>query len=117
MDEKDKDELSQAAEYIRANTRPVLIFIENLADIASNIDMMTEMLLDGLLKSIWQYNIRAIAFFEPKDETRCTDSVLYSGYPLSGDVLLFGGRFDKQSMCVLPMDPEKARSFCSTTYL
>lgn len=109
LNEKNEGELARAAEYVCANTRPVLIFIENLADMASNIDMMTEMLLDGLLKGIRQYNIRSIAFFEPKDERRCADSVLYSGYPLNGDALLFGGHFDKQSICVLPMDPEKGK--------
>ena len=109
LDEKNKDELARAAEYVRSHTTPILVFIENLADMVSNLDMMSEMLLDGVFKGMWQYNMRVIAFFEPKDEKRCQESVLYNGYALNGHMLLFGGRFDKQKFCAVPMDGEKAK--------
>ena len=53
----------------------------------SNLDMMSEMLLDGVFKGMWQYNMRVIAFFEPKDEKRCQESVLYNGYALNGHMI------------------------------
>lgn len=109
LDEKNKDELARAAEYVRSHTTPILVFIENLADMVSNLDMMSEMLLDGVFKGMWQYNMRVIAFFEPKDEKRCQESVLYNGYALNGHMILFGGRFDKQKFCAVPMDGEKAK--------
>ena len=83
LNEENRDDLARAVEYVRLNTNPVLIFIENLADMASNLDMMTEMLLDGCFKGMRRYNMRAIAFFEPRDEKRCRESVLYSGYALN----------------------------------
>lgn len=110
LNEENRDDLARAVEYVRLNTNPVLIFIENLADMASNLDMMTEMLLDGCFKGMRRYNMRAIAFFEPRDEKRCRESVLYSGYALNGHAILFGGRFDKQNLCAVPMDGEKAKA-------
>ena len=110
LNEENRDDLARAVEYVRLNTNPVLIFIENLADMASNLDTMTEMLLDGCFKGMRRYNMRAIAFFEPRDEKRCRESVLYSGYALNGHAILFGGRFDKQNLCAVPMDGEKAKA-------
>lgn len=110
LNERSRDDLDKAAAHIRANTVPVLVFVESLADLAANVDMMTEMMLDGLFKNMWRYNMRAIAFFEPEDNKKCPESVLYSGYSLSGDALLFGGRFDRQSIGIVPMDKDKEKN-------
>lgn len=107
LDENAPEDLALAAEHLRGCTAPVLVFVENLADMASQPDMMTEILLDGYFKSMCRYNMRVIAFMEPGDADRCRQSVLFNGFPLTGHMLLFGGRYQQQSFCVVPMDENK----------
>ncbi|MDO4815881.1 MAG: type VII secretion protein EssC [Bacillota bacterium] len=104
IDEKAPENEDELDRFIRMNTKPVIILFEKLADVSENLDMLTGMLFDQTLKVTGRYNIYSIAFFEPVDFENPMHGLFFGGYNMDGDAILFGGQFDKQTICHIPSD-------------
>lgn len=83
-------------------TRPIMLLIENFADFSMAIDSVNSIIYDRILQVAQRRNIYVVGCFEPDDDKRTNNKLLYSGFNQEKNVLLLGGQFDKQHLCVLP---------------
>lgn len=95
-------------EFICEKTSPLLIFIENYADFCNNVDAISSMVFDKIFSIAHKRNAYIVAFFEPDDSKSISNNLLYSSFNPEEMILLFGGQFDKQVICDLPIDISQA---------
>ncbi len=83
-------------------TRPIMLLIENFADFSMAINSVNSIIYDRIFQVAQRRNIYVVSCFEPDDNKRTNNKLLYSGFNQEKNVLLLGGQFDKQQFCVLP---------------
>lgn len=109
LDETLGESFHSAFYHMYLNTMPVLILLENYTDFCSNVDSVSALVFDKLFRISRRYNMYIMGCFEPDDYDRAHEGVLYSAFNPEEQILLFGGQFDKQTLCDLSMDTNKVR--------
>lgn len=102
LDVNNSDDIEKALTFVRRSTSPMCLLIENLADFCTQQDMMTMMMMDAIFKTAYKYNVYIITFSIPGDDKRAAGNLLYTSLCIDKDAILFGGQFDKQSLCAMP---------------
>ncbi len=107
-DDKDRLKKPNAAEefyrYIRGQTQPVMVLFESFADFCKTLDSTSEVTLDKFFSCAKKLNIYLVAMFEPEDEKKLVNKMLYSCFNKERTVIFLGGQTDKQSLCELPKE-------------
>lgn len=88
----------QTYAYIRNNTAPIMLFFESFADFCASLDLFSSIVFDKIFSTAQSRNIYVVACFEPEDYKQITSSTVYFGFNSEGNILLFGGQFDKQKI-------------------
>lgn len=88
--------------FLRANTEPIMLLIEDYADFCAAVDFVSTLIFDKCLSKAGMYNIYAVAGFAPGNAPFDKNRALYYGFNPDGNILLLGGRFDQQDICTLP---------------
>ena len=78
------------------------MFIENFADFSDAIDKINTIVYDKMLKLMHKRNIYIIGCFESEDNKRVENKIIYYGFNPQMNILMLGGQFDKQDICLLP---------------
>lgn len=86
---------------LQEKTRPMLLFIESVSDFCESLDGISELVFDKIFKTAKLRNIYIIACYAPTDSETAKKRWLYSEMVTNGTVMLFGGQFDRQSLCPL----------------
>lgn len=95
--------------FLRDNTKPIMLLIENMADFCESMDTMSSLVFDKCFSVAQLRNIYVIACFEPDDYKRITSRLVYYSFNLDSNVMMFGGQFDKQDICTLPDVPDMGK--------
>lgn len=94
----------QCFAYMRQNTRPLLLLIENHAEFTHAADDVSAMVYDKIFRVLDGLNVYAVSFFFPDDSEEDRRKILYFGFNVNGIAMLFGGRLDEQSIVLLDDD-------------
>jgi hypothetical protein len=107
--EEQSDFQKQCFDFLSAETKPILIMVESFADMCSVLDSISVLVLDKLFRDAQKRNIYVMGFFEPDDSKRANAKILYSGFNPDGNIMLFGGQFDKQILCDVQIEKNQAQ--------
>ncbi len=102
LDRQAEDTRKKLFGFIRDNTIPVMVLIENMAEFCKFTDNVSSIIFDKCFSLAQSCNIYIVAGFEPDDNKAVENRLLYYGFNPNGNILLFGGQFNKQDICVLP---------------
>ena len=100
----DQTDPTQIRLFLQRNTRPVLVLLESLADLASGLASDTDMFLSKMLASSWKMGIYSVSMFEPDDYKNVQGGMLYRCFNPDGNILMLGGRYDRQQICDIPAE-------------
>ena len=92
----------QCFEFAQEKTTPLMIVVENFADLCNRVDGISALMLDKCFSMTHYCNIYVVAFFEPDDYKNIGQRTLYYGFNPDRNVLLLGGQFDRQDICEMP---------------
>jgi len=92
----------QTFDFLLQSTTPICVFIENFADFSDAIDKINTIVYDKMLKLMHKRNIYIVGCFEPEDNKRVENKIIYYGFNSQMNILMLGGQFDKQDICLLP---------------
>lgn len=87
--------------YLRASTTPVMLIFESFADFCRAVDNISALIFSKSLTLTQKRNIYAVACFEEDDDKLLENRLLYDGFNPDRNILLLGGKFDKQTLCTL----------------
>lgn len=103
LDLSQEDAFAYTFRFLRNHTTPILLFIESFSDFCSAMDFISIQVFDKIFSTAKQRNMYMIGCFEPGDAPEASRGSLYNIFSLNGDMLLFGGRFDQQTICEVPL--------------
>ena len=92
----------KALSHLQKNSAPIFLVFESFADFCRQLDSLSTLLYDKILSLASQRNIYITACFEPDDDQDVSHNLLYSAFSTGGDVLLFGGQINRQTLCDFP---------------
>ena len=103
--ETDKGRARKAARYIRSHTRPLFVLFESFTDLCK-LKLEEEAVgeLTVFLSRTKGYNLYFAGCFYAEDEGNISVNPIMKCYNRDELLMLFGGRYDKQSLTNLPMD-------------
>lgn len=87
--------------FLLSNTKPIMVLFENFADFCGSLDLLSRLVFTKALSIAQKRNVYAVAFFEPNDNERIDSRTLYYGFNPKGNILMLGGQFDKQDICII----------------
>lgn len=88
--------------FLRESTAPIMLLVECFADFCVSVDSISALVFDKCFCVAQRRNIYVIGCFEPEDHKRITSRSLYYGFNPEANIILFGGQFEKQDICILP---------------
>ena len=95
----------KASKYIRQHSTPVMIYIENIADLAlMNTESGLEDAMLQMIQKLDGYNIYAVGAFHAADYERLMGASKLKPFIKDQFLLLFGGAFHKQMLTMLPSE-------------
>lgn len=97
----DKDSFAKAFHALYENTTPIFLFIESVADFCLALDIVELQNFEALFNKAEQRNVYVIGCFDPDIPRTESSNILFSIFS-KNNALLFGGQFDKQTICNLP---------------
>ena len=89
--------LAEAEDTIRAETAPLFVVIENFVAFA-NCMKKEEDIMKAVFGIARHYNILFLGGYDPDDTGKLFGNVLQSAFNPDQNILLFGGRMDKQNL-------------------
>lgn len=102
LDTSAEDLHKTAFPFLRTHTEPIMLLIESAADFCTAVDFVSTLIFDKCFSKAGMYNIYVVSGFEPRSTPFDKNRALYYGFNPDGNVLLLGGRFDMQDICILP---------------
>lgn len=104
-----KGRSKRAKKYIRAHSIPLLVLIERFGDFVAASGENEELWgqFSAYFDNMWGYNIYFAAGFYPDDDNAMGGHLIGKNFNRDELLLLFGGRYDKVPMPVLPFDVSK----------
>lgn len=87
--------------YLHANTTPIMLLFESFAEFCSAISSTSTLIYSQSFMFTQKRNIYVVACFEPEDYHKVKNRMVYDGFNPDRNVLMLGGQFDKQELCVL----------------
>lgn len=99
IDEEQNEYEDLAFDFLYENTSPLLLFIESFYDFSSILDDISSLVFDKLFQTAQKRNIYILACFETEEKKEIKNKTLYYGFNPDELIMLFGGNFDKQSIC------------------
>jgi len=100
LDQSAISSLAEAEDEIRANTEPLLVVIENFVSFTKHMGD-DEKVMKTIFTIARYYNILFIAGYDPDDTSKLYGNTLQSSFNPDKNILLFGGRMDKQNLVSL----------------
>ena len=82
--------------YLRKNTEPICIIIENMGDFCGAMDAVSGMVFETLFQKGNLRNIYVIAGYEPGDIEKAQGKLLYMSFSDNADIIYFGGNYEQQ---------------------
>ena len=79
-----------------------MLVVESFADFCVSVDSISALVFDKCFSVAQRRNVYVIGCFEPEDYKRITSRSLYYGFNPEANIMLFGGQFEKQDICILP---------------
>lgn len=103
--ETDKGRARKAARYIRSRTRPLFVLFESFTDLCKlKLEEEAVVELTTFLSRTKGYNLYFAGCFYAEDEGNISVNPIMKCYNRDELLMLFGGRYDKQTLTNLPMD-------------
>ncbi len=103
IDQSLRDSLKKAEDTIRKETDPVFVVIENFLSFSNQMGKQTKE--TTVMKTIFEiakyYNIYFLAGYDPNDTEKLIGSPLHTAFNPDRNIILFGGRTDKQNLVSL----------------
>ena len=101
LDKSAEDIYKTTYSYLRSNTIPVMLLFESFADFCCAIDNTLAVVFNKSFLFAQKRNIYVAAAFEPEDYTQLKSRFVYDNFNQDGNVILLGGKFDKQVLCAI----------------
>lgn len=98
------DAIKKSRDYIRDNTYPLLILIENYAEFCKTASERCQQCMQQMMANGKGYNFYIVAGYTPEDDRNLSINSMYTGFNPDHFILLFGGQFQKQYLINLPME-------------
>ncbi len=100
LDQTAISSLAEAADTIRSETEPVFVVIENFVAF-TNYAKEESKIMKTVFEIARHYNILFLAGYDPDDTGKLFGNSLQLAYNPDGNVLLLGGKMDKQNLIQL----------------
>ena len=97
-----EDTMRRASKYIRANTSPLLVLFESFYEFCKSSGDACQKNFPIFFEQGKGYNIYFIGCFYPSDGEGLITERLFKAFTMEQFALFFGGRYDKQSITMLP---------------
>ena len=101
---RNPENVKAASAFIRQNTKPLLILIEDYAEFSANQPEGSFAYLSEIFKNGKGYNMYFIAATYPESKNKVSSDVLLKDFCQDQFMLFFGGQFRDQALTTLPAD-------------
>lgn len=85
-----------------AETDPLVVLFESFADFCGQVDFLSRMVFGELFSAAARNNLYFVCCFEPDDCTELESNPLILGFNTDGPIMLFGGKYNHQTICSVP---------------
>ena len=85
-----------------AETAPLVVLFESFADFCGQVDFLSRMVFGELFSAAARNNLYFVCCFEPDDCTELESNPLVLGFNTDGPIMLFGGKYNHQTICSVP---------------
>lgn len=86
--------------YTINHSKPILLLIESFADFCNSLNMISGLIFDKCFKMAQHSHIYVIGCFAQNDFKQLQSRTVYYGFNSDANIMLFGGHFEKQDICV-----------------
>ena len=111
LNSKESETYTKTFEFLIGHTKPIMLIVESYADFCKSADSISTLIYDKCFQMAQHQNIYVIGCFEPDDYKKITNRSLYFGFNPEANILLLGGQFEKQEICVLPSTSSMNQKF------
>ena len=101
-DKKAESTMKKAYKEISANSRPIMVLIENFKQFNEAMSIDTEIMVNAIFKGGKYYNVYFVAGFGPDDALSLVGHDAIKEFNPDKHIILLGGQFDKNGLEVLP---------------
>ena len=98
------DTMKKASRYIRQNTQPLLVMVEDFCEFSSSMQSSALSTYQNIFTNGKGYNIYFTSFFYPKDKDKLGSDLLIKYYNEDALMMFFGGQFQNQGLTLLPTE-------------
>lgn len=85
-----------------AETDPLVVLFESFTDFCGQVDFLSRMVFGELFSAAARNNLYFVCCFEPDDCTELESNPLILGFNTDGPIMLFGGKYNHQTICSVP---------------
>lgn len=87
-------------DYVTSNSKPILLLIESFSDFCNSLNMISGLIFDKCFKMAQHSHVYVIGCFAQNDFKQLQSRTVYYGFNPDANIMLFGGHFEKQDICV-----------------
>ena len=104
-----EDLYDQIFPYLKDNTIPILLVIENLADFCIAVEQAEPTYFGEIFRLAQQRNVHVIAGFKADDFGKASKNQLFSQFYRDADAMLFGGCYSGQEICSISLNDDQKK--------
>lgn len=102
LDYKDAQNDKASHKRLMEETSPIVVVFESFADFCDKADFLSRMVFGEFFTSAPRNNLYFICCFEPDDCSEIKGNPLLIGFNANGPCMLFGGKYNHQTICNIP---------------
>ncbi len=102
LDYNDSQNDKASHKRLMEETSPLVVLFESFADFCDKADFLSRMVFGEFFTSAPRNNLYFICCFEPDDCSEMKGNPLLIGFNENGPCMLFGGKYNHQTICIIP---------------